>query len=88
MALALNSGVLAAPLPLLQSLVKAMFTFLRVELSPTAFAMVDHEEPALPLPSAAAPAAPVPVVESLDAPAPAAEPEVIFIVTSILLFVG
>ena len=48
--------------------------------------MADHEEPALPLPSAAAPAAPVPVVESLDAPA--AEPEVIFIVTSILLFVG
>ena len=88
MALASNSGVLAAPLPLLQSLVKVMFTFLRVELPPTAFAMADHEEPALPLPSAAAPAAPVPVVESLDAPAPAAEPEVIFIVTSILLFVG
>ena len=50
--------------------------------------MADHEEPALPLPSAAAPAAPVPVMESLDARAPAAEPEVIFIVTSILLFVG
>lgn len=66
-----------------------MFTFFRAELPPAAFAMADHEEPALPLPSAAAPAAPVPVGESLDAPAPAAEPEVIFIVTlSILLFVG
>lgn len=67
-----------------------MFTFFRAELPPAAFAMADHEEPALPLPSAAAaPAAPVPVGESLDTPAPAAEPEVIFIVTlSILLFVG
>ena len=66
-----------------------MFTFFRAELPPAAFAMADHEEPALSLPSAAAPAAPVPVGESLDAPAPAAEPEVIFIVTlSILLFVG
>ena len=65
-----------------------MFTFLRAELPPAVFAMADHEEPALPPPSAAAPAAPVPVGESLDAPAPAAEPEVIFIVTSILLFVG
>ena len=56
--------------------------------------MADHEEPALPPPSAAAPAAPnpaapAPVVEPLDVPAPAAEPEVIFVVTlSILLCVG
>ena len=56
--------------------------------------MADHEEPALPPPSAAVPAAlnpavPAPVVEPLDVPAAAAEPEVIFVVTlSILLCVG
>ena len=55
--------------------------------------MADQEEPALPpLPAAAPaapnPAAPAPVVEPLDVPAPAAEPEVIFVVMSILLCVG
>ena len=55
--------------------------------------MADHEEPALPPLPAAAPAAPnptapAPVEEPLDVRAPAAAPEVIFVVTSILLCVG
>ena len=63
-----------------------MFKFLRAAQPPPAsFAMAEREEPASPLPPAAAPAAtnpavPAPVVEPLDVPAPAAEPEVIFIV--------
>ena len=59
---------------------------------PAAFAMADHEEPALKPPPAAAPAnpaAPAPVVEPLDVPAPVAEPEVIFVVAlSLLLCAG
>ena len=69
---------------------KGAFKFLRAEQPPPAsFAMVDHKEPALPPPPAAAPAAPATVVELLDVPALTAEPEVIFIVTlSVLLSVG
>ena len=66
------------------------FKFLRSEQPPpAAFAMADHEEPALPPPPPAAPAAPARVVEPLDVSAPAAEPEVIYIVSlSILHCVG
>ena len=71
-----------------------MFKFLRAAQPPPAsFVMAEREEPALPLPPAAAPAAPnpavlAPVLEPLDVPAPVAEPEVIFIVRLPILLSG